>query len=263
MNLAEKTIWVTGASSGIGKAICHYLATQGCRVVLSARHSESLEAVRLALPNPDKHWVVPLDLGQPEKLNSIIAQAMPSIGEVHALINNGGISQRSFAAETDIAVDRQLMEVNYLGTVAMTKALLPHFLQRGSGTVMSVSSVAGKVGSQLRSGYSGSKHAVIGFMDSLRAELHQHGIKVLVACPGWVRTDISINALNAKGQRNNEMDPTIEKGISAEACAEQIVRAMQRDKNEVIIGKGISGIAPLIKRLSPRLVNWVNRRPFK
>ena len=263
MQLENKTIWITGASSGIGKALCFDLAARRCRLVLSARHENTLEAVRQQLPNPDQHWVVPLDLGQADQLQNIVNKALPDIGEVHALINNGGVSQRSFAAETDLAVDRQLMEVNYLGTVAMSKALLPHFMQCGSGTIMSVASVAGKVGSQLRSGYSGSKHAVIGYMDSLRAELHQHGIHVLVACPGWVRTDLSINALDAQGQPNNAVGQASRKGISAEDCADQIVHALQQDKAEVIIGKGLSGIAPLMKRIAPGLVAWVNRREFR
>lgn len=263
MQLDNKTVWVTGASSGIGKALCENLAARGCSLVLSARNADTLEAVRQQLPHSDKHRVVPLDLGNPESLATIVDATLQDVGTVDVLINNGGVSQRSFAAETELAVDRRLMEVNYLGTVAMSKALLPHFIARKSGTIMSIASVAGKVGSQLRSGYSGSKHAVIGFMDSLRAETHQHNIKVCVACPGWVQTDISINALDAQGQPNNVMDETIAKGLPVADCAAQVIRAIEKDKSEVIIGKGISGIAPLIKRISPALIFWANQRAFK
>jgi short-subunit dehydrogenase len=125
--------------------------------------------------------------------------------------------------------------------------------------IVSVSSVAGKVGSQQRSGYSGSKHAVVGFMDCLRAEVFKFGIKVLVACPGWVQTNISLNALNGKGEPENVMDETIANGITAEACAEEIIKGILLEKDELIIGKGISGFAPLIKRFLPGLVNRIMR----
>jgi short-subunit dehydrogenase len=260
VNVAGSTIWLTGASSGIGEALAGDLARRGARLVLSSRRPAELERVRQSLVNPSTHWVVPLDLGQPEALRAIVDEALPRIGPVHALINNGGVSQRAYAADTDLSIDRRLIEVNYLGAVAMTKALLPQMLARGAGSIVTVASVAGKVGSQLRSGYSGSKHAVIGFMDCLRAEVWGRGIRVVVACPGWVRTDISLNALNARGEPENVLDRTTANGISAEACALAIIRAMEQDRDEVIIGRGLSRIAPLVKRIFPGALNWLNRR---
>jgi short-subunit dehydrogenase len=260
MNFSDRVIWITGASSGIGEALAVELAKRGARLILSSRRRDALESVRERLSNPSAHWIVPLDLGRPESLQAIVDATLPEVGKVDVLINNGGVSQRSFAQETELSVDRRLMEVNYLGTVAMTKAVLPAMLERQSGWIVAVSSVAGKVGSQMRSGYSGSKHAVVGFMDCLRAELWSAGIRVLVACPGWVQTNISLNALNAKGEPENIIDQTIAGGISAEACALAIIHALEKGRDEVIIGKGLSRLAPTVKRFLPGLLNRVNRR---
>lgn len=260
MDLNDRVIWITGASSGIGEALAVELARRGARLILSSRRREALESVRERLNSPQSHWIVPLDLGRPESLQAIVDATLPEVGRVDILINNGGVSQRSLAHETELSVDRRLMEVNYLGTVAMTKAVLPDMLKHQAGWIVAVSSVAGKVGSQMRSGYSGSKHAVVGFMDCLRAELWSAGIRVLVACPGWVRTNISLNALNAKGDSENIMDKTTAGGISAEACALAIIRALEKGRDEVIIGKGLSRLAPTVKRFLPGLLNQINRR---
>ena len=260
MDFSDRVIWITGASSGIGEALAVELAKRGARLILSSRRREALESVRERLTNPKSHWIVPLDLGVPESLQAVVDATLPEVGRVDILINNGGVSQRSLARETELSVDRRLIEVNYLGTVAMTKAVLPAMLKRQSGWIVAVSSVAGKVGSQMRSGYSGSKHAVVGFMDCLRAELWSSGIRVLVACPGWVKTNISLNALNAKGERDNIMDESIAGGISAEVCALAIIRALEKGRDEVIIGKGLSRLAPTVKRFLPGLLNQINRR---
>ena len=259
MDFSGRTVWITGASSGIGEALAEELAVRGAHLILSSRRPDALADVRSRLGQPDRHHIVPLDLGDPESLGEIVDQTLERVPSVDVLINNGGVSQRAFAVETDLAVDRRLMEINYLGTVAMTKAVLPGMLERGQGWIVCVSSVAGKVGSQMRSGYSASKHAVVGYMDCLRAEVFGQGVRVLVACPGWVRTNISFNAMNGRGEPENVMDPTIANGISAQDCARAIIRGLDKGRDEVIIGKGLSRMGPTIKRLAPGLVNRIIR----
>jgi len=228
-------------------------------LILSARRQNVLEEIRGTLTAPDEHTVVPLDLEDYESLGGIVQAVLSSGVSVDVLINNGGISQRSAASETDLSVDRRIMDTNYFGTVAMTKALLPHMISRRDGCIASVSSVAGKVGSQLRSAYSGSKFAVVGFMECLAAEVHQYGVGVTVICPGFVKTNISVNALNGVGESEDVMDPTIASGMSAHQCATQIIRAIEKGRPEVVIGKGLSKWAPTIKRVFPGLVRWVTR----
>ena len=255
-----KTVWLTGASSGIGEALAKALDAAGAKLILSSRRVEVLESVRASLSNPDSHQVVALDLEKPFELADTVDAVLADGTQVDILLNNGGVSQRSLASETILEVDYRLMMINYMGTVAMTKALLPSMLARGSGCVVSVSSVAGRVGSQLRSGYSGSKFAVVGFMECLRAELAGRGIQVTVACPGYVNTPVSVNAFNAEGKPDGVMDETNSNGISAESCAEQILRATEKGKPEVEIGKGISRWAWPLFRVWPGLVRWVISR---
>ena len=162
--------------------------------------------------------------------------------------------------ETDFSVYRRLMEVNYIGTVALTKVVLPGMVQRKSGSVVSISSVAGKIGSKLRTGYSGSKYAVVGFMDCLRSETRQYGIHCLTVCPGFIKTNIAVNALNAEGKPQQRRHDSIENGMNVEACCNKIIKAIEQRKDEVIVGKGISALAPTIKRFFPTLFNYLSAR---
>lgn len=260
MDLQEKTILITGASSGIGLALVQILAQRGAHLILASRKVELLQAIKSKLPNADVHRVLALDLSQPDAVFQQLIAALAEFPPIDILISNAGVSQRSFAAETPLSVDRYLLDVNYLGTIATTKAVLPNMLQRGTGMIVTVSSVAGKVGSQMRSSYSGAKHALIGFMDSLRAEVGKQGIVVVVACPGWVQTNISLNALNAEGKAENKMDSTTANGISAQQCAEKIIWAMERKQPEIIIGKGLSRLAPTVKRFFPSFYRWLIAR---
>lgn len=261
MKFSDKIIWITGASSGIGRELAVQLAARGARIVLSSRRAELLELLRNELPGgAQRHWVVALDLSNSEVVMAKAAVFVQQHGPIDILINNGGISQRSLLLETDFAVYRHLMEVNYLGTVALTKAVLPGMVELGSGTVVSISSVAGKVSSKLRTGYSGSKYAVIGFMDCLRAELKQHGVACLTVCPGSIQTDIALNALDSSGRAQQKNDASIESGMAVEQCCEQIIKAISSHKEEVVIGKGISAWAPLIRRFFPALFNYFTAR---
>ncbi|MBR9805559.1 SDR family NAD(P)-dependent oxidoreductase, partial [bacterium] len=193
MIVENKIIWITGASSGIGEELAKQLAAQGARLVLSARSEQKLISLRDALPGgAERHRVQPLDLAKPEQIIADGPALMREIGDVDVLINNAGVSQRSLFLETDIAVYRQLMEVDYLGLVALTKVVAPSMVERGAGSIIAISSVAGKVGTKLRTGYCGAKFAVAGFMESLRTEISSQGVHCLTVFPGYIQTQIAL-----------------------------------------------------------------------
>jgi short-subunit dehydrogenase len=258
--LQNKVVWITGASSGIGEALAYALAEKGARIILSARRKEELERVKgncpaSAQPNV---LVLPLDLTQPEMLKLSTDAATQIFGHIDILINNGGISQRSFAKDTLLDVDRKIMEVNYFGTVALTKHLLPHFLHRKSGHFVTVSSVTGIFGTPYRSGYAASKHALHGFFDSLRAELWKDvkgGITVTMICPGFIQTPITLSAVTGDGSPLGKMDEAQYKGKPADWCARKIIRAIEKRKEEVYIG-GIETLGVSFKRFFP---TWFSR----
>jgi len=254
MDINHKTIWLTGASSGIGEGLAIALAAQGATLILSARSEEKLIALKQQLVNSERHKVVVLDLAKPELVKDMVESSLDDINKVDILINNAGLSHRSRASETILDVHRQVMEVNYFGSIAMTQALLPSMKKAQQGMVVTIASVAGKVGGKGMSGYSGSKHAIIGYMDCLRAEEANNGIKVLTVCPGFVQTNISVNSLIENGQTLGKMSNAIRDGISVKECATKIISAIKDEQDEVVIGKGISYWAPTIKRFFPSLL---------
>lgn len=253
MDIQGKTIWITGASSGIGRELGIQLAQLGARLILSARSEQLLLELKEKLPQSSKHIVVPIDLTQTAQLVDRVKNQLIDNLSVDILINNGGISHRGSARNTALDVHREVMETNYFGAIAMTQVLLPTLLEN-KGMVVTVSSVAGKVGGQSMSGYAGSKHAIIGYMDCLRAEESINGLQVLTICPGFVNTNISINARTENGEVFGEKADSIANGISPQSCAEQIINAISKNRREVVIGKGLSALAPFIKRLSPSLI---------
>jgi short-subunit dehydrogenase len=256
---AGDVVWVTGASSGIGAALAQRFARRGARLILSARGEERLRAVRSACTHPERHVVLPLDLGRPESMADAAREALEMCGRVDVMVHNGGISQRSLAEATALEVDRRMLEVDYLGPVALTKALLPSMLERESGRFVVVSSLVGKIGTPLRSGYSAAKHALHGFFDSLRAEVHDRGVRVTMVCPGFVRTELSIHALTGDGTPQGKMDRAQARGMNADACARRIVRALDRDEDEVLVG-GKEVWAVRLERFFPGLFRRVIRR---
>jgi short-subunit dehydrogenase len=246
----DKVIWITGASSGIGKALAHQWANSGARLVLSARNAEALEALKSELPNSEKHAVFTLDLADSSNFDDLTSKVIDAMGRIDILVNNGGMSQRSEAHETPMEVDRRIMEINYFGNIALTKAVLPYFQKQQSGHFIVISSIAGKFGFFLRSAYSASKHALHGFYESLMLEEEKNGVKVTVACPGKINTNISVNALNKSGEKHGEMDHNQATGMSAEECAGQLIKAVSKGKKEVLIGnKEIKAVT--LRRLLP------------
>ncbi|PHR34396.1 MAG: short chain dehydrogenase [Fluviicola sp.] len=248
----DKVVWVTGASSGIGAEIAKQAASAGAKVILSARNEAKLQEVQESLKNSENHLVLPLDLSESENFSSLVDVVISKYNRIDVLVNNGGLSQRSEVHETPMEVDRRIMEVNYFGNVALTKLVLQVFRKQKSGQFIVISSIAGKFGFFLRSAYSASKHALHGFYESLMLEEEKNNIKVLIACPGKINTEISINALNSEGKTHGVMDHNQETGMPVDECVRQLFDAVKKEKKEVLIGnKEIKAVT--LKRFAPRL----------
>lgn len=255
MKLNNKTIWITGASGGIGKQLALDFSKMGCSLILSSRSRERLEKTQEeCLRFTERVRVLRLDLSDIDSLKSAADEAVSIFGNIDVLINCGGISQRSLIIDTDISVDKKLMEVDYLGTVALSKALLPHFIQKRSGYFVVVSSVMGKYGSPYRSGYCGAKHALHGFFDVLRMEHEKDGISVSIICPGFVNTDITRNAVTGDGSLLGTQDKKTEEGLPVEEFSRRMIKAIEKEKFEAYIGRK-EALAVYIKRFFPKLLH--------
>jgi short-subunit dehydrogenase len=248
----NKVVWITGASSGIGKELAIQLASQGSRLILSARSELQLNTLKASLANSVSHLVMPLDLEKSEEFEKLAKKVLERFGRIDILVNNGGISQRANAAETSMDVNRRIMEVDFFGNIALTKAVLPHMQNQKSGQILVVSSIAGKFGFFLRSAYSAAKHALHGYYESLSLEEEQNGIAVTIVCPGKINTPISTNAINSDGKKHGIMDHNQETGMPVEVCVRKMLDALKNKKREVLIGnKEI--FAVWIKRFLPTL----------
>jgi len=260
MSFKNKIVWVTGASSGIGRALAIELSKQGARIIISSRNVEKLEAVKDLCTQPDKVKVLKLDLDDYLNLDKVVDKAIQLFGEIDILINNGGISQRSLAIDTGIEVDTRIFKTNYFGTIALTKAILPYFSARKKGHFVVVTSVVAKLGTPLRSSYAASKHALHGFFDSLRAEVYKDNIEVTLVCPGFVKTNVSINALVGNGSRQNTMDKGTENGLLPEYFAKRMLKAIAKKKYEVVIGGKLEVFAVYMKRFFPKIIAKMIRK---
>ena len=261
--MSSQTVWITGASSGIGEALALQFAKDGAGLVLSARREDELKrvaarCVEAGLPE-DHILVLPLDVTQWDALPGAVQTVLDRFGAVDLLVNNAGVSQRSLCKDTDLAVYQKLMDVDVMGQIALTKAVLPHMLNRGSGHLAVTASVAGKVGVPQRSGYCAAKHAVMGFFDALRAEVEDEGLHVSTIVPGFIRTDISRNALAADGSVYGKLDDDIAGGMDVNDCAEVIFKGLKARKREIPVGKGKEMAALWVKRLSPELIFRLTR----
>ncbi len=262
-NLAGKVIWITGASSGIGEGLTYELVKKGAKLILSARRKEELERVKGNCPAIAQPFIriLPLDLSEPSTLKLSVEAAIQLFGHVDILVNNGGISQRSLAKDTTLDVDRRIMEVDYFGSIGLTKHLLPYFLKRNAGHFVTITSVMGKIGTPYRSGYAAAKHALHGFFDSLRAELWKDSknIFVTLVCPGWINTNLSIVALMGDGSPQNKKDDTHQQGMPPAVFAKKLIYAIEHKKREVYIGGTKEVLAIYIKRFFPGLFSKIVR----
>lgn len=264
MYFKDQVVWITGASSGIGEALALDLSKREAILILSARNREKLEEVRLRCARPDRVEVLPMDLADVAEVETVAAKGLALYGRVDFLINNGGVSQRSLVVDTSMEVYRRLIDTNLLGPIALTKALLPSMQVRKWGHIITVSSLTGKFSTPMRSGYAAAKHALHGFFDALRAETWRDGIRVTLVCPGYVRTGVSLNALTGDGTPQGTMDPGQAKGMTPAKCADLILWAAERGKNEVYIG-GFERLYVYFSRLFPdtfkQMIRSVNFTP--
>ncbi|WP_350286040.1 SDR family oxidoreductase [uncultured Croceitalea sp.] len=253
-NLYHQVIWVTGASSGIGEELAYQFSRRKVKLVLSARRTDVLSKIKQQCAHPELVEILPLDVLEFEKAEQCVKKAISYFGQIDMLINNAGISQRSLIANTTFQVYKHLIDVDYLGTVALSNALLPHFIEKQSGHYVVVSSLMGKFSSPYRSGYCGAKHALHGFFDAMRMEHEKDGIAVTIVCPGFVQTNIAKSALTADGSLQGTNDNATANGLPVTHFCKKMLRAIEKKKFEVYIGgKEIKGI--YVKRFFPKLLH--------
>jgi short-subunit dehydrogenase len=253
MSFQNKVALITGASSGIGEELAYALHQRGAKLILSSRREAALQKVKekCAGDVSDIH-ILPLDLIESGTLNEKAQQAISIYGHIDYLFNNGGISQRSIALNTKEEVLRKVMDINFFGTVALTKAILPSMIERKSGHIVVTSSVMGKFGTRLRSSYAASKHALQGYFDSLRQEVNQYNIKVSLVCPGFIKTDITKNMLEASGAKYGKMSDGQKHGMETDKFVEKLLPKIENGENEIYIGgREIYGV--YLKRYVPDL----------
>jgi len=257
--MKNKVVWITGASSGIGEALVYAYNTLGAKLIISSRNRDELFRVKSNCTEQINVHVLSLDLNDSNSLMHKAEDAIRIFGKIDILINSGGISQRSLALATDLLTEQRIMNVNFWGTVILSKAVLPQMLKQGAGTIVSVSSLVGKFGTRYRSAYAASKHALHGYFDSLRIEIENPDIHIMLACPGFIKTNVTINALTSNGSPQGTMDEAQENGMLPAVCAAKIMEAIDAKKEEVYIGgKETKGV--LLKRFFPKLFSKIIRK---
>lgn len=235
----HKTVLITGASSGIGKALAEGIASQGTKLILAARRLDALEETKVICESKGATCDIQfLDIASPASIEAFAKEITSRYQQIHVLINNAGISQRSQAAETSIEVDRKIMEVNFFGQVGLTKSLWPLLLEAPKTNIVLISSVVGTFGFPQRSAYSASKHALEGFFESWMLENQHPHIFFTTVSPGRIKTNISYSALKSDGTPHAVMDDGQAKGITAEHCAHKIIQGIIKGKRKIYVAKG-------------------------
>jgi dehydrogenase/reductase SDR family protein 7B len=250
---AGKVVWITGASSGIGEALVYKFAGTGAKIIISSNDLPGLENVK---KNCGKNFgnvtCVPFDLASTDDINKVVDKQIELSGRIDYLINIGGISQRSRIDETPLWLDRKIFEINYFGTIALTKAVLPYMISRKSGHILATSSISGRFGFPLRSAYSASKQALHGFFETLFLENKCNNIRTSIIIPGRVKTQISVHALDSEGKEHGKMDSGQADGLSPEKAADIIIGGIIKNKREILVGRGEMALLH-IRRICPWL----------
>ncbi len=261
MKFNDKTVWITGASSGIGEALAIAFAEEGANLILSARRESELKRVAMMCQEMGATtFVLAFDMVHLESHPKMVQEALKTFGRIDYLILNAGVSQRSFVENTKIEVYRQLFEVNFFSIISLVQCILPVFQKQNSGVFVPIASVAGRISTPRRAGYSASKHALIGFFDSLRAEVFERGIRVTTILPGYIHTNISLHAMNEDGEKYGIMDPNQAKGLDVDLTAKAILEAVYAGKNEFFIGGKLEALGLFVKRFFPAILFWMIRK---
>lgn len=254
-NLQNKVVWITGASSGIGEALAFQFAKEGTKLVLSARREEELKRVQNELGiAQNRVMILPMDVLKMDEFEALTQKVISNFGQIDVMVLNAGVSQRTLFSEMSSGDAKRLMDTNFTSVIELTRVVLPNFIKQKSGAFLVTSSVSGKIGTPYRTMYCASKHAIQGFFDGLRGEVWQSGITVTVACPGYIKTNISYNAIGKDGKPFGKMDVNQEKGIAAEYCAKKMVNAVKSGKREVYIAGFMESLGMFLKRFAPSLL---------
>lgn len=237
--LKNKVAWITGASSGIGEALVKEFVSSGAEVIASSNDHAGLLKMKESVGNGSgRVTCVPFDLSDTASITQVVDSQLKSTRRIDYLLNIGGISQRARIEETPMWLDRKIFEINYFGTIAFTKAVLPYMVRQKSGHILATSSISGRFGFPLRSAYSASKQALHGFFETLYLENKSNNIRVSVIIPGRVRTAISVHALDGNGNEHGKLDDGQAKGLLPEEAARIIIKGMLKDRREILVGKG-------------------------
>ncbi len=250
MSFKGKTAWITGASSGIGEALTAALLEEGAFVILSGRRVDELK--RVAGNYGNATLIHPFEASDFTVIADMAKAALDWRGGIDLLVNNAGISQRSLAVDTAFDVYRRIVDIDLLAPIALTQAVLPSMVERKSGHIAAVSSVAGKVGAPLRTAYCAAKHGVTGYFDALRAEVETaYNIRVSTIFPGSVRTAVAANALAADGSTRGVSDVNIDNGIPADIAAATILKGLNAGEREIVVAEGMEAGALELRRTDP------------
>ncbi|GAB3532798.1 SDR family oxidoreductase [Pontibacter brevis] len=255
--MKDKVILITGGTSGIGKACAFAFGRAGAKVAFSGRNLQGLQQTSQELAAAGiNNLPVQADVSVEEQCAQMVQKTVDAYGRLDVLINNAGISMRALFEDLDLDVIRKVMDINFWGTVYSTKYALP-YIKAGKGSVIGISSIAGYRGLPARTGYSASKFAMHGFLETLRTELLYSGVHVLLACPGFTASNIRNTALAANGQQQGETPREEEKMMSAEEVAERILKATLKRKRDLVMttqGKMAVWINKLFPGLADKLV---------
>lgn len=256
-----------GASSGIGEGLAIAFAREGARLILSARRKDALSQVKKRCLEvgkasgltDDDIRILPVDLSAFDSHPSDVDKALAFFGQIDRVIHSGGITSRSIGMETSLDVDRRVMDVNHFGVLSVTKLILPHMVKRGKGHLVVITSVVGKIGTQFRSAYAASKHALHGWFDSVRLELDSTGVDVTLVCPGFIATELTMNALTADGTPLGQMNDAQVNGMPTHIFARKLLPKLAAGKHEIYIG-GKEILAIYLKRFVPGLLYQIVKR---
>jgi dehydrogenase/reductase SDR family protein 7B len=260
MDFKDKVILITGASSGIGRELALLFAKQQAKLILASRNTQVLKAVQaLCLVHTPYCQVLTMDMTNTEQVMTQANTAIFLYGRIDILINNAGVTQRSSIIDTPLAIDRHIMETNFFGPVALTKALLPQFLMQQSGHIVVISSMAGLYGYPQRSAYAASKHALQGFFETLQTEQPIPELYTTLVCPGRIKTPLSLSAVTATGAPHGQMDKGQLNGIPVATCARKIMQAILHKKKIILIAREEKWLL-WIKRCIPALFYTIARK---
>lgn len=260
----NKVIWITGASSGIGEALSYEFSKRGALLILSSRSESKLLEVKQNLPlNNDKAKVLPVDLEQLNELEKKVEKALSFFGKIDFFISNAGVAVKDFALNTPLEIDVKLMNINYFSSILISKALLPHFIQRNAGHIVVTSSLSGKYGVPKIASYAASKHALHGFYETLRSEIANYNIFLTIIIPGIIKTEITAHALTGSGKKFGKIDKTFQTAYPVDKAATKIADAVMKRKESAFIG-GSEGVTLFLNRLSPWLLRrFIRNHPVK